>query len=73
LVEEFAAEVVEYLSRARQEHRFDDLLLVAPPLFLGVLRQVMPRSLSSLVTREINKEYTELSAEEIPARLSRAE
>lgn len=71
--EEFATEVVEYLSRARQEHRFDDLILIAPPLFLGVLRQAMPRSLSSLITREINKEYTKLSAGEIQSRLPGAE
>lgn len=73
MAEEFARELVEFLSRAGQERRFDELVLVSPPLFLGVLRKVLPRSIASRVTREINKEYTKLSPGEIQTRLSQAE
>jgi protein required for attachment to host cells len=73
MAEEFAGELVDFLSSARQEHRFDDLVLAAPPLFLGVLRKVMPPSLTCLVAREINKEYTRLTAEDIQTRLSETE
>ena len=73
MAEEFANQIVDHLSRANQEQRFDDLVLVAPPLFLGVLRKALPGSLTSLVTREINKEYTKMTSEEIQERLSKTD
>jgi len=73
MAEEFAHQLVDFLSGARQEDRFDDLVVAAPPLFLGVLRKALPQSLACLVTREINKEYTKLSSQEIQSRLSTTE
>lgn len=69
--EEFAREIIEYLTHARQDQRFDELVLVAPPLLLGVLRKQLPKSLHSLVTREIAKEYTLLPADEIRDQLAK--
>lgn len=68
--EEFARELVDYLTKARQEHRFDELVLVAPPKFLGVLREKLPKTLRDLVADEIDREYTLLSAQKIQQRLS---
>lgn len=70
--EDFAREVVAYLDRSRQEHRFDKLILVAPPLFLGVLRQQLSNTLKKLVALEIDKDYTKLKTEEIRAHLPSA-
>jgi protein required for attachment to host cells len=69
MADEFVKEIVEYLARARQEHRFENLILAAPPLFLGVLRKKLPRSLKSLVSLELDKDYTKLSPSELRALL----
>lgn len=67
--EEFAREVVDYLKKAHQRKEFDELVLVAPPKFLGVLRKVLPPALQGLVTEEINREYTLLTAQKLQQRL----
>lgn len=52
---EFAGQVVDTLEKARQEGRFDDLILVASPHFLGKLRQKLSSPLEKLVTQSIDK------------------
>lgn len=69
MAEEFVREIVEYLTHARQEHQFDKLILVAPPLFLGVLRKHIPKALKQLVACEIDKDYTKLTSDEIRTHL----
>ena len=56
--ETFAREVGRYLDHARVEHRYDQLVLVAPPKFLGALR------------KELHKEVEKLVADELPKNLS---
>ncbi|QDV18738.1 hypothetical protein Pan153_33990 [Gimesia panareensis] len=63
--EHFAKELVDYLEKARQEKKFEQLALVAAPLFLGVLRKELTPSLSQMVTFELDKDYTKLKPEEI--------
>jgi protein required for attachment to host cells len=63
--ESFAKELVDCLEKARQENQFDQLVLVAAPLFLGVLRKTLTPSLSQMVTLELDKDYTKLKSEEI--------
>lgn len=63
--EHFAKELVDYLEKARQENQFDQLALVAAPLFLGTLRKELTPSLSQMVTLELDKDYTKLKPEEI--------
>ncbi|QDV20562.1 hypothetical protein Pan153_52380 [Gimesia panareensis] len=67
--EHFAKELVDYLEKARQEHQFDQLALVAAPLFLGVLRKELTPSLSQMVTFELDKDYTKLKPAEIRSHL----
>jgi protein required for attachment to host cells len=69
VAEDFVREIVEYLTHARQEHRFEKLILVAPPLFLGVMRKHLPKALKQLVTCEIDKDYTKLTSDEIRSHL----
>lgn len=69
--EEFVRELVAYLERGQREHRFDRLILVAPPLFLGVLRQHLSKPLEQLVTLEIDKDLTKFKAHEIREHLPR--
>lgn len=52
----FARAVIRSLEHAQQMHRFDRLVLVAPPGFLGLLHRHMPAGLSRLVAEEIGKD-----------------
>lgn len=51
----FADEIVHTLDKARQEGRFSDLILVANPHFLGVLRQKLNGPLEKTVVQSIDK------------------
>jgi protein required for attachment to host cells len=57
-VEKFSKQLGDYLEKARTEHRYDRLVLVAPPAFLGSVR------------KELGKEVEKLVAEELPKDLS---
>lgn len=65
----FARNVAGILLKARNDGRYGQLCLVAAPEFLGVLRKVMNAGLQSLVTAEINKDYTQLTPADLCARL----
>jgi protein required for attachment to host cells len=52
----FARQIARELAQAHQDQRFDRVVLVAGPQFLGVLRSVLPKAVSTLVVREISKD-----------------
>jgi protein required for attachment to host cells len=64
-VRTFAKEVGRYLDRARNEHRYDQLVLVAPPKFLGALRKELHKEVEKLVTDELPKDLSWFNAREI--------
>ncbi len=64
-VRTFAKEVGRYLDRARNEHRYDQLVLVAPPKFLGALRKELHKEVEKLVTGELPKDLSWFNAREI--------
>jgi protein required for attachment to host cells len=64
-VRTFAREVGRYLDRARLDHRFDQLVLVAPPKFLGALRKELDKEVEKLVADELPKELSGFSAREL--------
>jgi len=61
----FAKEVGRYLDRARTEHRYDQLVLVAPPKFLGALRKELHKEVEKLVAEELPKDLSWFNAREI--------
>jgi protein required for attachment to host cells len=63
--EEFAHEIIAYLDKARLENAFDRVGLVSAPLFLGVLRDKMPRPMAHMVAWEVDRDYTQLKTNEI--------
>jgi protein required for attachment to host cells len=64
-VRTFAREVGRYLDRARLDHRFDQLVLLAPPKFLGALRKELDKEVEKLVADELPKDLAGLSAREL--------
>ena len=56
--ERFARRIAEHMDKARQEHRFDKLVLVAEPKFLGMLREALPRPTAALVDATLAKDLT---------------
>lgn len=65
----FAAQLIELLERDCQEKRFDRLIVVAAPMFLGVLRDAWPALLRKLIVREVNLDVMGLDEPALQARL----
>ena len=61
----FARELGEYLNKARHEGRFDNLILVAPPKFLGVLRHHLGKECLGTVLKSVDKDLVRQDAEAI--------
>ena len=69
----FAKELVDHLELSRQEHRFDRLLVIAPPKFLGVLRQSWTPSLEAMIDGEWNEDLAGFSEADLQRRLEALE
>jgi protein required for attachment to host cells len=52
----FARRIVDELEKAHPRDRFDKLVVIAAPEFLGKLREVMPKSLHAVLALEIRKD-----------------
>ncbi len=65
----FAHQIVADLDRARHDRRFDQLIVIAPPPFLGVLRATMPDVLHRCVVHEEGGNLLQLSEVELQKRL----
>jgi protein required for attachment to host cells len=68
--EAFARQVVDHLEQHRQRDDFGEVVIAAPSVFLGVLRETYPAPLAKLVRREIDKEYVQLTPRELQERLN---
>src|SRR5262245_7837938 len=65
----FAKKVVAELRRAMLAHKFDRLFLIAPPAFLGDLRDELPKDLKDKVAGEIASDLTNMPQQQLHARL----
>lgn len=63
--ERFAKRLGDYLDRARTEHRYDELVLVAPPKFLGMMRKSLGREVEKLVIDEVPKDLSWFNQREL--------
>jgi protein required for attachment to host cells len=61
----FARKIATYLQRGYQQGRFNNLILAASPEFLGTLRKQLEPNLSSVVSLEIDKDYTQVNTNEL--------
>jgi protein required for attachment to host cells len=67
--ERFVEHLRTELDRARNEHRFGQLWIVAAPAFLGLVRQNFPKELRALVELEVDKDLTTDTPRDLFARL----
>ncbi len=67
----FAGEVAAQLDKGRMQNQFGHLVLIAPALYLGVLREKLSSPLARMVASEIPKDYTLLKPEEIREQLNK--
>ncbi|MGR8942207.1 MAG: host attachment protein [Gammaproteobacteria bacterium] len=65
----FAGKIVHYLEQAHNVNRFSQLIIIADPSMLGLLRQHMPSHLNTHVCLEMDKNLTGMSAADIRAHL----
>jgi protein required for attachment to host cells len=61
----FAGDLLKKLAADQYEKRFDDLCIVAPPHFLGLMREHMDDRLVPLLRGEVVKDLTRESAKVI--------
>jgi len=54
----FAKELLEELEKGRIKNLFDDLMIVAPPKFSGLLNQYINGQLDQMLSLNIQKDYT---------------
>jgi protein required for attachment to host cells len=67
----FARRVGDYLEKARTDHRYDQLVVIAPPKFLGALRKEMGKEVEKLVADEVPKDLSWLSKHELEGYFSK--
>jgi protein required for attachment to host cells len=61
----FAKRVGDYLDKARTDQRFEQLVLVAPPKFLGALRKELGKEVGKLVADELPKDLSWFNEREL--------
>lgn len=68
--EGFARELVQQLRTGAQEHRFGRLIIAAPPVMLGVLRDQLDEQLRDKLVAALHEDLTKIHAQELPEHLS---
>jgi protein required for attachment to host cells len=66
----FAAQLAKLLEHARVQDKFDELILVAPRRSLGELRTLLPEGVLARVRREVAKEMTKTTRDDLYRQLA---
>jgi len=56
--EKFTLELADYLRQGRVDNEYNELVVVAPPAFLGRLRNAIDSPTAGTIRAEIAKNYT---------------
>jgi protein required for attachment to host cells len=65
----FAVEIARQVERARNDGKFDSLVLVAPPKFLGRLRQALSKPAHDALIGELDKNLVEADVKTLEGQL----
>lgn len=66
----FARQLARRLERAFNAHEFRQLVLVAPPEMMGLLRQSLAPPVAGAVAHEITKDLSQLRQDELEDRIA---
>jgi protein required for attachment to host cells len=69
---DFAKEIASTLQSARDEHRVTELVLVAEPRFLGMMRGALDAPTAALVRHTVNKDLAHVAVRDLPSHLESA-
>lgn len=69
---DFARKIADQLGVARRNKQFHNLVLVAEPHFLGLLREALDSETRAVIKHEINREYAQGSDSEIRSAIMKA-
>lgn len=67
--EHFACEILHHIENGIKENHFRDLVIVAPPHFMGLLNKCMSHTVQKLVSQTIEKDYTQQNERDLMASL----
>lgn len=70
--QKFSKTISKALTKAAKEKKFDELVLVAEPHFLGLLRNEIPKELKPYIKHEIHHEYNGDSEPELKKHIFQA-
>lgn len=70
--EHFARELAQALREGYTRNAFARLILVAPPHFLGLLRQCLGNGVRDALAASVDRNWTDLAVQELPGRLAEA-
>ena len=65
----FAKHIAQILEKSRLRHEFDDLILIAPQAFDGKVKHNLSHSLKKLLSKNILKDYTHDTPEQLVAHM----
>ncbi|HEX9081995.1 MAG TPA: host attachment protein, partial [Holophagaceae bacterium] len=65
----FACGLASELKRGLNRHAYDELVLAAPPHFLGMMRQCLDGQVASRLATTFDKDFTTLPVREIEQRI----
>lgn len=65
----YAELLMKNLSHHYQQQAFRDCILIAPPAFMGLLKQHMPQQLQKAIIDCIEKDYTRMQDKQLAAML----
>lgn len=70
VAEQFAKQLSEVLDHGRTRQRFDKLVLVAEPRFLGNLRAAIPAQTAALICATMDKDLGGVETRDLPKHLN---
>lgn len=65
----FAQELAHELNQGRCSQQFDQIILVAPPAFLGLMNEKIDGQTEKLITERLGKDYTQVTEKELVGHL----
>lgn len=68
--QQFAQQLVSALDEGLERGSCEDVILIASPRFLGLVRQCASAKVRDAVTHSVNHDWTQVVAPELPTRLA---